>query len=172
MALPPTRIHRYISTPERTFARLSEDGLLRDDVDEVLFIQAMRDVEVNFDMPPGMVGPNIVDQTVMALGPFLNDAGQELAWTPLYQPGAPAEADAKEPGKDEESGVRVVVKAVVGLTLTLAVPVVIYLGLVTALGVRRHPEVTRLYYVLGLAVGSFMPLLTRMLVRRGGSPPR
>ena len=41
MALPPTKIYAYISTPERTFARLEEDGLLREGVDEADFIRAM-----------------------------------------------------------------------------------------------------------------------------------
>ena len=82
MALPPTRIYAYISTPERTFARLKEDGLLRDDVDEAAFLRAMRAVEESYRVPEdGMVGPNLTDQTAFALMSFLNGAGRELATT-------------------------------------------------------------------------------------------
>lgn len=85
MALPPTGIYPYISTPERTFTNLEKADLLRDDVDRDTFLRTLRAVEEDYDVPDGMVGPNLTDQTAMALGGFLNERGRKLAWTPLYE---------------------------------------------------------------------------------------
>ena len=208
MALPPTRIYRYISTPEKTFANLEQAGLLRSDVDEESFLRAMREVEQRFDMPPGMTGPNLMDLTAQELGAFLNEKGQELARTPRYSPEA-GDADEEQPPTAKTCFL-----GVLGVLFAIVFPIVLYLGLLTLLGMRPHPDITWIHYaagalltlftsavislvgesliedmvkfaffggvalaiwggkatpsaaiVLGIAVGSLMPLLARLVIR-------
>lgn len=156
MALPPTRIYRYISTPEGTYAALEKAGLLREDVDEARFLQTLREVEHTPDLPPGMVGPNITDLKAHALWGFLNEAGMELAHTPQYGPG-PDHAEAEK--RDDDPIPLAVAKGVGGLTLVVGVPVALYLGLLTLLGVRSHPEVHTIHYVLGSVLAVFSGLV-------------
>ena len=82
MALPPTEIYRYVRGDEQTYKNLRRAGLLRRDVDREEFLAALRRAAESHHLPDGMVGPNVTDSMVHALGGFLNERGSFLAATP------------------------------------------------------------------------------------------